>query len=134
MNRDIASRWTAALRSGEYVQGSGRLAIEYPSGEVEYCVLGVLCDLAHADGVARPRREPARGFVAASEIRYGLTGDGSVLPDEVADWAEAGGPDPVVQWSDGGWTDQSPLTQLNDEAGLTFEELADLIDQQWEFL
>lgn len=134
MNRDIASRWTAALRSGEYLQGSGQLAVEYPSGEVEYCVLGVLCDLAHADGVVRPRRAVERSWVAATELRYGSSGYGSVLPDEVVEWAEVDDPDPVVQWSAGGETNQSPMTQLNDEAGLTFEELADLIDQQWEFL
>lgn len=42
MNAELKAKWLAALRSGEYVQGEGRLRGEGNS----YCCLGVLCDIS----------------------------------------------------------------------------------------
>ena len=40
MNKEIKTKWLAALRSGKYEQGFG--ALKTPSG---HCCLGVLCDV-----------------------------------------------------------------------------------------
>ena len=48
MKPEIQAEWVAALRSGEYKQGTGVLRSEAN----EFCCLGVLCDLAVKAGVA----------------------------------------------------------------------------------
>jgi hypothetical protein len=49
MNREIADKWAAALRSGKYRQGVGQLRqVSYTDDNYNtfsYCCLGVLCDL-----------------------------------------------------------------------------------------
>lgn len=42
MKKVVADKWVAALRSGEYDQGIGRLR----SHNDTYCRLGVLCDIS----------------------------------------------------------------------------------------
>jgi hypothetical protein len=42
VDAEVKSKWIAALRSGKYTQGFGRLR----SGDDCYCCLGVLCDVA----------------------------------------------------------------------------------------
>lgn len=46
MNQEIKAQWVAALRSGEYKQGTGVLQCDD-----EYCCLGILCVLARKAGV-----------------------------------------------------------------------------------
>lgn len=101
MKIEIRDRWTAALRSGEYEQGKNRLR----TGD-EFCCLGVFCDVVGFDLDA-----PAVGVNAA-------------MP-----WARASGVEeapPILQ-------DLVPrgvrfsLAEQND-AGATFEEIADLIE------
>lgn len=45
MDPEIKAKWVAALRSGKYKQGRGRLR----SGD-EFCCLGVLCDIVYPQG------------------------------------------------------------------------------------
>ncbi len=40
MQNELRSEWVKALRSGEYVQGEGKLYSDYDG---TYCCLGVLC-------------------------------------------------------------------------------------------
>jgi len=39
-------KWTAALRSGQYQQGTGFLKRDLAQGDAEYCCLGVACEIA----------------------------------------------------------------------------------------
>lgn len=41
MNKEIQTEWVAALRSGDYVQGKGKLK----TSDNQFCCLGVLCDI-----------------------------------------------------------------------------------------
>lgn len=52
MKDSLRKQWVAALRSGKYKQGEGKLrklAVDpetcEPTGEQQFCCLGVLCDL-----------------------------------------------------------------------------------------
>ncbi len=46
MDADLKQRWVAALRSGQYEQGTDYLVSEHPdAGRAQYCCLGVLCEL-----------------------------------------------------------------------------------------
>lgn len=54
MRPEIARKWVDALRSGKYQQGKHRLGTVKENGDIEYCCLGVLCEVAVAEGVIAP--------------------------------------------------------------------------------
>ena len=75
MDKSIAERWATALESGEYVQGRGELR-----SDQYFCCLGVLCELATADGVAIERADDGHGYRAAIGFLNGMP------PEEVYTW------------------------------------------------
>lgn len=99
---EIKKKWTDALRSGEYEQGTGALKTH---GE-KYCCLGVLCDVLDSD-------------------RWGTDGtwsnSWSALPSH--EWLNlfASGDD----YSD----IQNDLMNMNDNGEFTFSDIADWIDK-----
>jgi hypothetical protein len=50
-DKRLQRKWIKALRSGKFTQGTGSLREEQPDG-VDYCCLGVLCEVA---GVSKRR-------------------------------------------------------------------------------
>jgi hypothetical protein len=119
MKADIKARWIEALRSGNYTQGFGKLR----DGN-KFCCLGVLCELAVADGiVSRSTNDDIHEYTGF------IDGD-SLLPDKVLEWigaeavAWAGGPILAI----GG--EQLPAYRHNDSRERTFAELADAIEAQ----
>ena len=120
MKREIAKRWVEALTSGKYEQTTGKLQRTEPgeNGEpVGFCCLGVLCELAVADGVI----PPAFHSDLLSTGMYGKSGVCSTLPDEVQEWAEVEVDDPRLE------PGPAAASYLNDTVGKTFEELAEAI-------
>lgn len=119
MRREIAERWTAALRSGEYKQGQNQL--RDPLNKT-FCCFGVLCDLAAQDGFGRWehgvfKTGPLVG--AGSEI-----GDVATISNKVRAWAG-------LSIVDGGASFfEHKLMRLNDE-GQSFEQIARMIDTLW---
>ena len=103
MNPEVKAKWLAALRSGEYKQGRGRLR----SANDEFCCLGVLCDLY--------AQETGKGWEPHGTDNWTMFGHPGVLPGLVARWA-ATSEDPLK------------LSGLNDD-GATFTELADKIEE-----
>lgn len=125
MKQEIKERWVEALRSGKYEQGTGSLT----TGSGRYCCLGVLCDLAVADGAIEP---PI--VVEAGMLAYGTRGETEHLPRVVQRWAglDQDSPEVLVDPDEGSWQE---LVELNDNTGLNFHEIADLIeaqDRDWE--
>lgn len=124
MNPDIKTRWVAALRSGDYAQGQDFLARNV-NGVVEHCCLGVLCDLAAADGIV----EKGVGYYGVDIITFQADTDPSaataLLPPSVLEWAEHEGYLMVVE-VDG---EKESLNGLND-TGYAFAQIADLIEAQ----
>jgi hypothetical protein len=124
MNPEIKAEWLAALRDPEAKQTTGILNLVEPSpvGPIGMCCLGVLCEVAVKHGVV----ERSRGTYGAMKYR----GDGDeraedgVLPESVVTWAGLGSNNPRV---DGGHTN---LSNLNDDEGLSFAEIADIIEEQ----
>lgn len=117
MNREIAKRWVAALRSGEYRQGDGLLRRDN-----KFCCLGVLCDLYDKEHFT-----PAEShWVDESGYRQDpSTLEFYVLPLAVRDWAEVDSRNPRVY--------DTVLSKMND-SGAKFSEIAALIDQYIEEL
>lgn len=119
MNPEIKAKWIAALKSGEYEQGRGGLALQAVCGDVRYCCLGVLCDLAAKEGVVNAEWSGREGW-------YG--GNASYLPSSVALWAGI---------EDGLRSDaHNPripslgvsLAELNDGV-VTFDRIAEIIEE-----
>lgn len=138
MDPEIKAKWVAALRSGEFEQGSGALC---RGGR--YCCLGVLCELAYREGVVArkgcsifplteispyPSQSPyRRGHTpsprcSTSEISY--DGNESFLPLSVQTWAGLDTDNPEVPAL--GTT--VSLDNLND-SGKTFQEIAEIIEE-----
>lgn len=122
MNQEIKARWVRALRSGEYLQGSGMLCLRDLINQVDYfCCLGVLCDLAEKDGVTEGYPHDY-GYDSEALLSYeGMT---EVLPKKIQEWAGLTEDNPVIPSRD------ARLATLNDEADLSFEQIADLIEQE----
>ena len=117
----IRARWVAALRSGNYKQGLGRLKVRRAHQKTEYCCLGVLCEIAVEDGVV----EPANTLLPEGVYRF--AGNGHTLPQKVAEWAGLKSHNPSVIGESGKITN---LAGLNDEAKLCFSDIADVIEKQ----
>lgn len=118
MNKKVKERYTAALRSGEYFQGTRWMCQQFSSGERAFCALGVLADL-HA------RETGAEWVPARTNQTASYLGRIGHLPDEVCRWAGLAARDPVVVVAD----KRRTLSQLNDW-GVAFEEIAALVDAQ----
>ena len=130
MRKEIAERWVAALRSGEYEQGRG-----YLHTEDGHCCLGVLCDLHQretGDGEWRPWGSGDAGHSQC--YRDGLGIDGEYTPPPgVREWADML-EDPKLSFRHRFGTEmRDEIANLND-GGFSFARLADLIEEQWERL
>jgi hypothetical protein len=138
MKKEIADKWIAALRSGEYKQTSGTL-----NDGGNFCCLGVLCDISSIGK-----------WTEVGVVKGYFTSDvssTSVLPNQVRKWAgiktvDGGLPDDgetlfyydtqTEQFVDeeNDFTDLiTTLSGLNDY-GKSFTEIADIIEKNWEKL
>lgn len=131
-------KWTAALRSGEYQQARHQLRREIESladdtVAIGFCCLGVACEVAVKEGVVR-REQSFYGSVSGD-----IHSDSSstALPQAVVDWLGLSGRDGdlterVEYKHPGHECDEEHTTGtligLNDDAGYTFEQIADLVD------
>jgi hypothetical protein len=145
MKQDIKERWVAALRSGEYKQATGYLSeiVLDDEGNVKevvgFCCLGVLSEIAVADGIIEKR--PYSG--GDSCMVYGPDTDTGMLPSVVREWAGLDSSDPMIVYThahdddcdddcrytfDEGEEYDDTLSALNDDKKLNFNQIADLIE------
>lgn len=121
MQEEIKTKWVAALRSGEYNQGVRALRYR-DGGEDWYCCLGVLCELAVAEGVIPdPAPSPWPSPVDDGNS-YCYAGSIVYLPDEVRVWAGLEVSNPRLGHSN--------LAELND-TGSTFADIARVIEENF---
>lgn len=138
MNKRVKALWLEALRSGKYVQGDGYLRAKNSDGDNlpdKFCCLGVLCEIAVAEGViAKPKdpyetlTEEEQAYVEAA-YRYARGAD-QFPPKTVVKWANLGESNPSVAYAVDEFDGEDltdTLSSLNDE-GKTFEEIADFIE------
>lgn len=147
MNAAIKTRWVAALRSGDYVQG--RELLHYDAGidgtSPRFCCLGVLCDLAYRDGVVTREVVGSAGnhatYAYHDEDDKDEDPESSLLPRSVARWAglvvredglEGALISPVVAgveltvWNDG---EDSTFADGTSHASENFDTIARLIEE-----
>jgi hypothetical protein len=109
MKEDVKDKWVAALRSGNYKQTRG--ALKKDGG---HCCLGVLCEVL--------------GHIAEwNGYKYSYNGSKSVLETYIQE--EAGMKTPLGSWAD----NKRSLIELNDD-GKSFDEIADIIEENWRSL
>lgn len=126
MDKKTKKQWVAALRSGEYKQGSGKLrqqAVDdngdYTAAKQEFCCLGVLCDLVEPNQWMQKEHSWANGR-SGNPDDTGMPRDG--LQKKL-------GLDKPASRSNGSNTIAEKLAQLNDD-GHTFEEIANWIEER----
>jgi len=140
MNPEIKQLWLDALRSGKYQQGKSLLR---PT-ENNYCCLGVLCKIAEEQEICKyiPSDEH-EGFTIPFEDKENYIGylyEDSELPWIVRQWAELDSENPKVtlnernikEYFKGTMQDNTTvsLAELNDNYCYSFEEIADIIEEQ----
>lgn len=122
MNPLVKRQWVQALRSGKYLQGRNRLCQPGKTGLL-FCCLGVLCEIAVQNGIINPPIRKESG-----EVRY--DGDMFDLPRSVKFWAGMNNVDVKIDgWFSGSKDRPHTLGSIND-AGIGFERIAELIEQQ----
>jgi hypothetical protein len=120
--------WVKALRSGEYMQCTGKLAEEDYTGKVSYCCLGVACELAIKAGVIKKRKVVDGGTVHFAGNHY------SLLPPSVKNWLGLADDSGLYQEEikyislSPAWVSQS-LASKND-AGASFATIAEIIESE----
>lgn len=119
MDKEIKKEWIEALGSGGYEQGRNQLAERTLNGDMKYCCLGVLCEIAVKHGIIK------KEVLFGSMVIYGPDDDfGTVgaLPNQVVAWARTPDANPYIEDM------QISLTGLND-SGRSFEQIADIIER-----
>jgi hypothetical protein len=116
MKKDVADKWVAALRSGQYQQGRNMLRTR----DNKYCCLGVLCDIS---GLGKWVDTP---YIAEPGYRVSNWCVEDLLSPPVQEYAG-------IATAGGVLPNKHTLSDMNDD-GATFEQLADLIEQHWESL
>lgn len=124
MDKKIQKQWVAALRSGKYNQGQGALLKEYYiPGQMNYCCLGVLCDLAQKAKIGKfVKKSGSRSyfFQAKNSSSTRIT-DG--LPQSVRKWAG-------ISKYYGFVDDGNNLITCNDNLFYDFNKIADIIEKK----
>jgi hypothetical protein len=143
MPAELKNNWIAALRSGEYKQCTGTMRDTDSSGEHSYCCLGVLQMVADgkiddSEGNPRPALpiirwyeehniEPDPGFeysagmMACDEIPIVI----EVSLSDIKAFNLPTGRASIVDMIGGRYS----LSALNDEVGLSFVEIANLVEK-----
>lgn len=134
-NKERIKLFIEALESGRYIQGQGTLArfiwdpeTQKRTSLVEYCCLGVACEVAIA------RNGPVQREDGNDRIVYRDTetdrGDSWALPESVVEWY--GFPGTTGAWlakPDGGTTD---MIGMNDVDGLSFATIATALREHYD--
>jgi hypothetical protein len=125
MNSQVKEKWIAALRSGEYSQGDGKLR-----SDKGFCCLGVLCDLYAQEPFTQGWKFNGEYEESPLPMDYWyFDGESEFLPESVMKWAglEANCPEVAVDTDEDVVYDL--IANLND-TGYSFSTLADIIEKQ----
>jgi hypothetical protein len=141
MKKDIAKKWTKALRSGKYKQGENYLKQFNSKGQPRHCCLGVLCELYNDTMKNNHKRTmPVKEYNDEPTLDHGYVKfgnkDGS-LPTVVRKWAgiknEMGTFSYTEKDAYGTFKTTESLADLNDN-GKKFSTIANIIEENVERL
>lgn len=121
VNQQAMKDWVAKLRSGEYEQGRGYLA----TIDGKFCCLGVLCEVAINSGLNIEKKDVGGVYSYGNERGE----DDVALPASVYEWAGFNltqGREIYIQGEA-----QETLTAMNDFGDRDFDDIADVIEDQF---
>lgn len=139
MDKEIAIKWVAALRSGEYKQAQGALCQYDHRGDRGFCCLGVLTDMYHKHTACGAWKDIGSSdrveFVSLAMTPHGritVQGDSGTPPTPVVDWAGMKDHNPTIPTDEQATSGESAtsLAELND-GGWSFARIADYIEQHY---
>lgn len=117
-NKEHMRLWVAALRSGDFMQTTGTLAIQLDENEWGYCCLGVACEVAMAHGVPLDVEIKPNKTVTYDRST-------SILPVQACEFFGLEYGDPMI-------TQHYEASAANDQQGWTFNQIADAIEEWYE--
>lgn len=132
VNKENMRRVVAALRSGRYLQGHGRLK-EIFKDSIHYCCLGVMCEVAMEHGVIL---DVARHPLGDFSMSVSFDGSSAFLRKRVLEWlgldvSVEGDGDPVI----GMYGNQKiSASYANDELKWDFERIAASMEEYYKLL
>jgi hypothetical protein len=109
--------WVRALRSGEFRQGQGAL-VSFGHEGLAYCCLGVLCEVALANGLEMKAERPT---VIGTVGKY--DDSSSFIPKKVQEWMGIHDGDVELTYQ----RKTTAAVTLNDSMEATFDQIADAI-------
>jgi hypothetical protein len=128
MNPEVKAKWIAALRSGKYRQVKETL--KKRNGGM--CCLGVLCDVYAKEN---PQNKEAKWEYGSTSKAYSFLNSEGDLPVSVYEWAGLENHDPntgVQKFTDDHDRNYThTFSSLNDNAGYTFEQIAQIIEEKF---
>lgn len=133
MDYNIAMKWVKALRSGDYKQAQKFLKVDNA-----YCCLGVLCEVV-GFGFKRAELQEVKAKGVVYQLVCQDAGDETgVIAGEAQEKATIGSRSGSLPFHyidvEGTWRMETiELTEAND-AGLTFAQIADIIEWAWQDL
>lgn len=126
MKKEVAEKWVAALRSGDYEQG--KYSLRNASGQ--YCCLGVLCEIT---GVKKTGTDEEGATKYGDSNGYLPPSASKLSGIDISNGSFNGKP---VRWPDSipqSRRASTSLTTLNDQ-GVPFSAIADFIEVNWPVL
>lgn len=129
--REWQDKWIAALRSGKYKQTNSVLVVEYGDDHKAYCCLGVAVEIAKDVTGEDLGLRKAIGFSGTALSGWKVRElFGFISPS--GDFSE-GVPNPNFDHATADEDDEpdenvNSFVEANDEANLTFEQIADLAE------
>jgi hypothetical protein len=120
MDSRVKEMWAAALESGEFEQGKGRLLGIGEDGKKTWCCLGVLCEL---------HRREVGGDWSMSSVGGAYLENSAFLPHSVMAWAglDCENQTTLINCNDGFLLDQEDDMSFT---RLTFPEMAQKIREE----
>lgn len=127
---EFKARWVSALRSGEYTQTTGCLRkIDQNEATLGFCCLGVGLDLV--DPTAWKGLDPELAEEWAEDGRDDGWYDGPPMIHEAeVGWGYYGSDDTALPFINKDPETGSMLATMNDQSKLSFEQIADWIEEE----
>lgn len=142
MKKTVMTRWVSELRSDRYKQGTGFLKQKDENGTLQHCCLGVLCELYNSEMKKNKKKQlnevkedHPNLYDFGDSAAYQFNGESDTLPNAVVVWSGLDNEEGAFERYDnfGLPLPYKSLVDMND-GGESFENIADVIEKEWEIL
>jgi hypothetical protein len=118
----LQQKWIKTLESGKYNQGRQYLCVKNQDNKLEYCCLGVLCEVYNSLNKENRIFKSKRAATGEKKEIYNYGGLSGILPDQIAYATRLHGDDGNLEKSK-----YKNLIELNDKYQWSFKKIAAFI-------